>query len=121
MGTREGRLNKQTAPAETSSNSMGIAFLMFQLLGAFILNRGTHTLNSSSARLANPAGLADGNKRTALVSLVVFVDRSDYELSPLDGEDFDLAIDQMILDVVTHLNGLPLSPPLGSPLLAPER
>jgi death on curing protein len=54
--------------------------------------------------IAGNHGFADGNKRTALICLAVFVARSDYELFPLnDDEDLDQAVEQMILDVVNHV------------------
>ena len=53
--------------------------------------------------IAGNHGFADGNKRTALICLAIFIARSDYELFPLNAnEDLDLAVEQMILDVVNH-------------------
>jgi death-on-curing protein len=53
--------------------------------------------------IAGNHGFADGNKRTALICLAVFIARSDYELFPVnEDEDLDLAVEQMILDVVNH-------------------
>jgi death-on-curing protein len=43
-------------------------------------------------------GFTDGNKRTALYLLNILLDRSDYRLAPLPGEDLNISVARMIED-----------------------
>lgn len=49
--------------------------------------------------VATNHGFNDGNKRTTVILLHVLLDRSGYQLEPLDGEDLNDAITQLVLSV----------------------
>ena len=50
--------------------------------------------------LAQNHGFVDGNKRTALLVVAIFLERSSYVVSPLPGEDLNVASEQVVLDLV---------------------
>lgn len=52
--------------------------------------------------LACGHGFQDGNKRTALMALVLFVDNSGYRLLPEDDEARGRELEDMFLDLVTR-------------------
>jgi len=48
-------------------------------------------------------GFIDGNKRTALLVLRIFLSRSGYQLSPIAGEDINVAAEAVVLGLVEGL------------------
>jgi death-on-curing protein len=49
--------------------------------------------------VANNHGFVDGNKRTALILLVLLLAKSGYRLAPVAGENLNQAVEQMIVSV----------------------
>ena len=47
-------------------------------------------------------GFVDGNKRTALITVLLLLDRSGYELREVDNNSLQDDIEAVILDIVTH-------------------
>ncbi len=52
--------------------------------------------------IAQNHGFVDGNKRTALLVLNVFLERSGYRLTPLGREDLSDAAETVVLELVEH-------------------
>ncbi len=52
--------------------------------------------------LALNHGFLDGNKRTALLVLSVFLDRSGYAILQVPGSDLNDEFERLVLDVVEH-------------------
>jgi death-on-curing protein len=52
--------------------------------------------------IAQNHGFIDGNKRTALLVLNVFLERSGYRLTPLEGENLSDAAETVVLGLVEH-------------------
>lgn len=50
--------------------------------------------------VATNHGFVDGNKRTALILLILLIKRSGYSLVPLRGEDAGAALEHLILAIV---------------------
>ncbi len=52
--------------------------------------------------LAANHGFSDGNKRTALIIVLLLLDRSGYEITAANDEALQDDVETMILDIVTH-------------------
>jgi death on curing protein len=52
--------------------------------------------------IAGNHGFTDGNKRTALILIHLLIDRSGYKLQPLDGEDIEQAIEDLIVQIASR-------------------
>lgn len=57
--------------------------------------------------LAANHGFVDGNKRTALIAVLLLLDRSGYEFTAANGEALQDDLESVILDIVTHRITLP--------------
>ena len=57
--------------------------------------------------LASNHGFIDGNKRTALLVLILFLDRSGYVISPLPQVDINAELEELVLKVVAHQISFP--------------
>jgi prophage maintenance system killer protein len=52
--------------------------------------------------VASNHGFADGNKRTALILVDLLLTKSGFHIEPIDGEVLEDALEQMVLNSVTH-------------------
>ena len=52
--------------------------------------------------VAGNHGFTDGNKRTALLLILLLLDQSGYWLEPLDGENIQTAITDLLVRVAEH-------------------
>jgi death on curing protein len=52
--------------------------------------------------VAGNHGFTDGNKRTALYLILLLLDQSNYWLQPVDGENIQAAITDLLLRIADH-------------------
>ena len=69
----------------------------------FIYQKAAALLHS----LAANHGFNDGNKRTALIAVLLLLDRSGYKITAAPGEVLQDELETLILDIVTHRIALP--------------
>ncbi len=56
--------------------------------------------------IATSHGFLDGNKRTAVLAATILIYESGYRLHAIEGEDLNVEIERLVLDLVTRKRSL---------------